>query len=153
MVTVYGAAAARYTGAVDERRVRIGSLFEWVAAAACVGALLWIISVPIQRMIGPRVEAAIAETTKDTPPGVPSGATIVPVMLLMDGRELRQGDLHSKLETILPAAAAEGPAQISRAEFGERHTRSYMIDGARFYVVCERAQPNGAMKVAGIYLP
>ena len=42
---------------------------------------------------------------------------------------------------------------MSRGEFGERHTRAYLVDGTRFYVVCERLQREGPIRVAGVYLP
>jgi hypothetical protein len=87
------------------------------------------------------------------PPGVPSGATLVPVMLLLDGREVRQGDLHTRLDTVLPLRLAEGPPIVSSAQFGDRHTRAYRVNGTRVYIVCERMEPEGQMKVAGIYLP
>jgi hypothetical protein len=140
---------------VDERWFRVGAIFEWVAAAVAVVLLLWAVSVPIQRTFGPGVQAAIAEVdlTKDTPPGVPLGATLVPVMLLLDGRELRQGDLHARLEAVLPAKLLEGPPVVSAGQFGDRHTRTYRINSTQVFVVCERAEPNGQMKVAGIYLP
>ena len=87
------------------------------------------------------------------PPGVPAGATSVPVMLLLDGREIRHGDLHSRLDQVLPSKLADGPPLVSAGEFGDRHTRAYIADGIRFYVVCERREANGPMRVAGIYLP
>ena len=127
-------------------------MLEWLAAALAVLGLLWIISGPVTRMLGPRVEASLVDH-KDLPPGVPSGATVVPVMLLPDGRELRQGDLHTRLEEILPARLADGPPQVSDGPFGNRHTRAYAVAGTKFYVVCERNEPNGQMRVSGIYLP
>ena len=138
---------------MEDRRLRAASLFEWLAAACAVLGLLWVISVPVQRMLGPRVEAAIGAANQNTPSGVPPGATLVPVMLLLDGREIRQGDLHTRLEEILPARLAEGPAHLSHGQFGDRYTRAYALNGTKFYVVCERPEPNGQLKVAGIYLP
>ena len=131
------------------------SLVEWLAAALCVIALLWIISVPIQRVLGPSVQAAIADAdvSNQTPPGVPAGATVVPVMLMLDGKEIRQGDLRSKVDEILPKRFVDGSAVISSSQYGERRTMPYLVNGVRFYVVCERLEPNGQMKVSGIYLP
>jgi hypothetical protein len=140
---------------VDERWFRIGAIFEWITAAVAVLLLLWVGSVPIQRALGRGVQAAIAEADlgNDTPPGVPASATLVPVMMLLDGREVRQGDLHTRLDVVLPPKLAEGPPLVSTGQFGDRHTRSYRIDGTYVYVVCERVEPNGQMKVSGIYLP
>ena len=138
---------------MEERRVRIVALFEWIAAATAVALLVWLISVPIQRALGPGVEAALVEAPTHNPPGVPANASNVPVMLLGDGREIRHGELHTRLSTLLPERLADGPQQVSSGEFGERHTRAYVVDGIKFYVVCERTEPGGPVRVSGIYLP
>lgn len=137
---------------MEERRFRIGSFFEWIAAAGGVLGLVWLISVPVQRLIGPRVEASI-DAPAPLPPGVPGGASSVPVMLLLDGREIRHGDLHSRLVQILPEKLVDGPVVRSNSELGDRHTRAYVVNGMKFYVVCERTEPGGPMRIAGIYLP
>jgi hypothetical protein len=126
-----------------------------MAAALGVIALLWVISVPVQRLLrGPRVEAAISVETHTTlPPGIPAGATNVPVVLLLDGGEIRQGDLATKLDEIVPVKYATGPVYVSRGEFGDRRTRGYLVNGARFFVVCERSAPLAPMRIAAIYLP
>jgi hypothetical protein len=140
---------------VEERRFRIGALVEWFLAAAAVFLVLWIASAAIQRVMGRGLHAAVVQAPliPNTPPGVPAGATLVPVVLLLDGREVRQGDLHTRLDSVLPATLAEGPPVTSNAQFGERHTRAYRIDRSTIYIVCERTEPNGPVRVAGIYLP
>ena len=137
---------------MEERHFRVGSFFEWIAAAAGVMLLVWLISVPVQRIIGPRVEASIDAPTP-LPPGVPGGAANVPVMLLLDGREIRHGELHSRLVQLLPEKFVDGQIIRSVGQFGERHTRAYVINDMRFYVVCERTEPGGPLRIAGIYLP
>jgi hypothetical protein len=138
---------------VEERRLRIGSsLAEWLVAALAVVGLLLLISGPLRRMMGPRVEASLVDQ-RDLPPGIPTSATVLPVMLLPDGRELRHGDPHARLEQVLPTRLADGPPQVSNGAFGDRVTRTYILSGVRFFVVCERSEPNGPMKVSGIYLP
>jgi hypothetical protein len=137
---------------VEERRFRIGSFFEWLAAAGGVAALVWLISVPVQRVLGPRVEASI-DAPAPLPPGVPGGATNVPVVLLLDGREIRHGELHSRLVQVLPEKLVDGPIVRSNGELGERHTRAYTINGMKFYIVCERVEPGGPLRISGIYLP
>jgi hypothetical protein len=138
---------------VEERRLRVGSLFEWLAAALALAVLVWLVYTPIQRVLGPRVEASLVDVPVARPPGVPAGATSMPVMLLLEGREIRVGLPHNRLVQILPDSLATAPILRSNAEFGERHTRTYMVDGRKFYVVCERREPGGALRVAGIYLP
>lgn len=137
---------------MEERRLRVGSFLEWIAAAAGVAAVVWLISVPVQRLLGPRVEASI-EAPPAMPPGVPGDAANVPVMLLLDGREIRHGELHTRLLQLLPERLVDGPIVRSNGEFGERHTRAYNVNGMKFYVVCERSEPGGPLRIAGIYLP
>jgi hypothetical protein len=137
---------------VDERRFRIGSVFEWTAAALGVALLMWMLLVPVQRLLGPGVEAAKVDTHAALPPGVGPGATSVPVMLLLDGREIRQGDLHTRLLQVLPEKLVSAPILRSAGEYGERQTRTYLLTGTKFYVVCERSEPGGPMRVSGIYL-
>lgn len=139
---------------MDERPLRVGSVFEWLAAAAGVLGLLYLVSMPLQRFARPGVEAANTETgSASTPPGVPNNAVSVPLILLRDGREIRQGDPHSRLVSVLPEKYTDGAHLLSQNEFGERQTRSYRVDGVRFYIVCERSERGGPMKVSGIYLP
>lgn len=138
---------------MEERRFRVSSLFEWLAAAFGVGALVWVISVPVQRVIGPGVEAAPVEEPSAAPAGIPPGATSVPVMYLLDGRQIRHGELHTRLRQLLPDELLTGPVVRGEGLYGERQTRAYIVDGARFFVVCERAVPGGPMRVAAIYLP
>jgi hypothetical protein len=138
---------------VEERRIRVGSLFEWIAAALGVIALIWMLSVPVQRMLGPRVEAALVEATATLPPGVPATATMVPLMILPDGREIRQFDLQSRLLQILPEKPGTVAVFRSDGQFGERQTRAYTMHGTKFYIVSERIEAGGPYRVSGIFLP
>jgi hypothetical protein len=138
---------------VEERRLRIGSFFEWLVAGVGVIALVWLVSVPVQRALGPRVDAALVDVPPGLPPGIPAGATSVPALVLLDGREVRNGVLLSRFNSIVPERFADGPAHVSTGEFGERRTRAYLIDGTRFYVVFERLERAGPMRITGVYLP
>jgi hypothetical protein len=138
---------------VENRRLRVGSFFEWLAAVVGVAAFAWVLSVPVQRLIGPRVQAGLVEEPAPLPPGVPSGATHVPVMYLLDGREIRHGELQSRVSQMLPDTLTTAPVVRGAGMFGERHTRAYRVDGTRFFVVCERMEAGGPMRVTAIYLP
>src|SRR5262245_26655334 len=89
-----------YTWPVEERPLRVGSFFEWIAAAAGVAALIWLLSVPFQRVIGPRVDAALVDVPTSLPPGVPPGAMNVPGIMLLDGRQIRAGDLQTRVTSL-----------------------------------------------------
>lgn len=137
---------------MEERQLRIGSLFEWAVAALGVLVAAWLISVPLQRVLGPQVEAARVDAALPLPAGVPPGATSVQVMLLLDGREIRVGELHARISQMLSEQSAVAPIVRSR-EDGERETHVYEVDGTRFYVVCERTEPGAPLRVSGVYLP
>jgi hypothetical protein len=137
---------------MEERRLRFGSLLEWIAAALGVVAAIWAISVPVARLTGPRVEASLIESRDGLPPGVPAGSTSVPVMLLRDGRAIRLGDLDTRLRQILPDRLREGDARTSTGEFGERQARSYRIDGSRVQVVIEPTERGGPPRITGIFV-
>jgi hypothetical protein len=138
---------------VEERRLRIASLFEWLVAAVGVIALVWLLSVPVQRALGPRVDAALVDVPPGLPPGIPAGANSVPALVLLDGREVRTGALLSRFNSLVPERFADGPAHVSAGEFGERRTRAYLVDGTRFYVVFERLERGGPMRITAVYLP
>ena len=137
---------------MEERRLRLGSFVEWVVAALGVVALGWVIAVPVARVTGPRVEAALVETREGLPPGVASDATSVPVMLLRDGRALRLGDLESRLRQVLPDRLADGVPHLSSGQFGDRQTRTYRVDGVRVQIVVERMERGGPPRVSGIFV-
>ena len=152
MTFTAGGPGARLAG-VEDRRFRVGSFFEWLVAAVGVATVVWLLSVPVQRVLGPRVEAALVEPPAPVPPGVPAGATNVPVMYLLDGREIRQGEIHTRLTKLLPDKLSTGPPIRAVAAVGERQTRGYRVDGTEFYVVCERVEAGGPLRVTAIYLP
>lgn len=145
-----GARSERYT-----RPVRLGSLIEWVVAAAGVVVIVWLLSVPAQRLLGPRVEAARGSTEVTLPPGIPTGALNVPVILLPDGRAVRQGLLHSRLLQVLSDKQLETAPRHSTGTgaTGTLETRTYIVDGIKFFVVCERSEGGGPLQVKGVWLP
>jgi hypothetical protein len=138
---------------VEDRRLRVGSFFEWLAAAVGVVVFAGLLSVPVQRLIGPRVQAALVDQPAPLPPGIPPGATHVPVMYLLDGREIRHGELQSRVSQMLPDTLITAAVVRGAGMFGDRHTRAYTVDGTRFFVVCERMEAGGPMRITAIYLP
>ena len=59
----------------------------------------------------------------------------------------------SQVDSLLPDSLAEGAPLLSTGGLGERRTRAYVADSARFYVVCERLEPGGPMKCRGYTFP
>ena len=136
---------------MDERRLRIGSLFEWPPAALGVAGSSGSSRFRFSDLSGPRVDAALVDVREKLPPGVPGGTTSVPVMLLLDGREIKLGDLETKVRSLLPQSRLRGPPIVTSAISANADLR-LRRRGSRFYVVCERAEPGGPMRVAGVYV-
>jgi hypothetical protein len=141
---------------MDGTRAPVSSLFEWLAALACILAVMAIGSV-LMRDIGTvtAVAPVIAheEALPDPPATVPPRSVSVPVLLLADGSELRVGDPASTASMHLGAAAEVAPPAIDRTTFGERVTRFYAQNGQRFVVVLQPLSGDRDVRVAAIYLP
>lgn len=138
---------------MNRRGVRLASLFEWLAAMGAVLALVWLAAVPVQRAIGPRVQAAIPELAPVLATGIPATALAVPVILLLDGREIRQGELQADVAARLHERDADGPVHTTTGAYGDRHVRTYRVDGIRFVLICEAQEAGGPMRVTALYLP
>lgn len=128
------------------------SVIEWGVAAAVLLALGWFSSDIARSWIVRKSEPAV-EVIAGVPPGVPTGATSVPLLLLLDGREIKIGMTQAQLRGVVGARLAVGEPQLSDGEQGERITQAYSDRGTRFYITTERTEPNGVMRVTGIYLP
>lgn len=130
----------------------IRSVLEWLGAAAIVVGVVWLASDRIRHWTGPRL-TAVEEAEPGGPPGIPAGATEVPLLLLLDGTEIKVGDSHARLVKLLDEKHATGPAQTIENDLGERWIRGYRHGTTRFIVVCERTKRSEPLKVAAIYLP
>jgi hypothetical protein len=76
----------------------------------------------------------------------------VPVLLLLDGRQVRVGDTVEEVATVLGRAAEVGRQVVDRGALGERLTRYYEHQGTKFLLVFEPFERRGALRVAAIYL-
>lgn len=130
----------------------VRSVLEWCGAAVLLLGVLWMASVLLRDWIAPRV-SLLGEAEPGEPVGVPDGATEVPLLVLLDGTEIKVGDAHARIVNVLDERHAIGPLQMTRGDFGERWTRAYQHGSTRFFVVCERTEPDDPFKVARIYLP
>jgi hypothetical protein len=135
-------------------RVRLGSAFEWLIAALFLMATVGVATLIIRelRMAPPAVVAAQPAAVATVPAGVPARAISVPVLLLLDGHQIRVGDTAEDVAKALGRNAEVGRQVADRGVLGERLTRFYEHGGTRFVLVFEPFERNGALRVAGIYL-
>jgi hypothetical protein len=136
-------------------RVRLGSAFEWFVAALFLVATLAVAALIVRELR--MAPAAVAQATADpgvaaVPAAVPARAISVPVLLLLDGHQIRVGDSAEEVARTLGRNAEVGRQLTDRGALGERLTRFYEHRGTRFVLVFEPFERNGALRVAGIYL-
>jgi hypothetical protein len=134
-------------------RARLGSALEWFVAAlfliATIGVALLIAR---ELRVAAPVAQAAPEASAVLPAAVPARAISVPVLLLLDGKEVRVGDPVDAVARTLGRSAEVGRQLVDRGALGERLTRFYEHSGTRFVLVFEPFERNGTLRVAGIYL-
>lgn len=130
----------------------MGSFVEWIAAALVATAVLWVGFT----WAGPwltRAPATVSVEANQVPAGVPGNAQPVPLLVLVDGTAIRVGDTQVDIHARLGEAPDDPEPQASRGAFGDRLVRTYQRQGTRFFLVCERTEPGGPVRVSRIYLP
>jgi hypothetical protein len=134
-------------------RARLGSALEWLIAAAFLLATVAVATLIVRELrTSPRAAAAPQPAVSSLPPGIPTRAISVPVLLLLDGKEVRVGQSVDEVARVLGRAAEVGRQLADRGALGERLTRFYDHNGTRFVIVFEPFERNGGLRVAGIYL-
>ena len=142
---------------MEATRARFGSALEWILAAAFIVIAFVIGSIALRELrTGSATLPVIAHeaqaATAAPPAGVPARAVSVPVLLLSGGKEVRVGESVAAIAARLGREAEVGSQTVERARFGERLTRFYETEGARFVLVLEPFEEHGDPKVAAIYL-
>ena len=135
-------------------RARLGSALEWLIAAAFLMATVAVATLIVRELrTAPRAAGSVSEPASlSLPAGVPTRAISVPVLLLLDGKEVRVGQSVDHVSRALGRASEVGRQLADRGALGERLTRFYDHNGTRFVLVFEPFERNGALRVAGIYL-
>jgi hypothetical protein len=139
---------------MDAASARRNSAVEWVVAAAFLIATLVVGSLIVRELRTVRaVSAAPAEAPEPAlkPNAVPHDAVSVPVLLLLDGKQLRVGQESAEVDRLL-GTGGRAAEQTDRGALGPRVTRFYDYGGTRFVVVFEPFERNGTLRVAGIYI-
>lgn len=139
---------------MDATRPRLGPALEWLIAAAFLLATLAVASLIVQELRAARAVAPVQQAAEPgaLPPSIPMRAISVPVLLLLDGKQLRVGDTLEQVAGLLGRSAEVGSQDVSRGPLGERLTRHYDHAGTRFILVFEPFEQNGRPRVAAIYI-
>jgi len=141
---------------MEATHVRYESFLEWAVAVAFSVATIAVGTLVVREFrtvsAGTRVIARETPPPPDAPPGVPSRAVSVPVLLLSDGKDVRVGDSLAAIAARLGRQAESGVQSIDETPQGERLTRFYDYAGTRFALVFESFEAGGERRVAAIYL-
>ena len=133
---------------------RFGSVIEWGVAAIFLLAALFIGSLIVrERTVSTAAVAPVEEAElMALPAGVPARAISVPVLLLLDGKEIRVGDTATHVAALLGRAAEVGKQHVDRGSLGDRLTRFYEHASTQFLLVFEPFERHGEPRVSAIYL-
>jgi hypothetical protein len=107
-------------------RVRLGSALEWFVAALFLVATFAVAALIVREMrVAPAAvaQAAPEPTTYAIPAAVPSRAISVPVLLLLDGKQIKVGDSVETVAATLGRSAEVGRQLVDRGALGERLPR------------------------------
>jgi hypothetical protein len=134
-------------------RVRVGSVVEWGIAAACIVAAFSLGAVALQEVRTIRAITPVMAGERvpiEVPPGIPSGSTAVPMLVLRGGTRLDVGERAADAAGKVNGWQV-GADTIEHSATGDRVTRSYDDGNERFLLVIE---PGGGSEpqVAAIYL-
>jgi hypothetical protein len=136
-------------------RVRLEPAIEWLVAAVFLVATLGVASLIVRELrTAPAAvtPAAVVTMPAALPAAVPERAISVPVLLLLDGRQVKVGDTVEQVASVLGRAAEIGRQVVDRGALGERLTRYYEHQGTKFLLVFEPFERRGELRVAAIYL-
>ena len=146
---------------MEVTRARFGSLLEWALAAVCAVAIAALVSFVIQALRTPagivrvNVEAAEAGLSPrpDPPAAIPSRAVSVPLLLLIDGTEVRVGEREATISAKVKKAWQTGVDTLERTTAGNRITRAYDDGFRRFLLVFDPPEDAADLRLSAIYLP
>lgn len=140
---------------MDATRVRFGSAFEVIVAGGFLAATFIVGSLIVRELRidrSPLPDRVEEPAPSAIPSAIPTQAISVPVLLLLDGKEIRVGDTIEHIAKLLGPGADVGERGRERGPIGDRVTRLYEHAGTRFLLVLEPFEAKGQLRVAGIYL-
>jgi hypothetical protein len=140
---------------VEVTRARLGSVVEWMIAAACILAALGVGAVGVRELrTVPALTPVIAEAAPipEPPPAVPSRAVSIPMLVLATGVQLRVGEHATAVAARLDPAWQVGTDALERRGDGERLTRTYDDGVTHFLIVFDRPVPGADLRVSAIYV-
>ena len=133
---------------------RASSIVEWLLAAAGIIGVLWAAASWVRPYVDPALDTHTDVFAGEAvPEGVPSGAVSTPLLVLEDGLEVRVGMSEQELAEAVKHCEPLGQPQVSAGAYGRRTLRAFAHQRTRFYVVSESTEPDGPVRVSGVFVP
>jgi len=130
------------------------SLSEWLLALGILAGVVWA-GGPVLRRVAPLPAGNVTLVESDLPAlpdGVPQGASNVPLVILLDGTEVRVG--MSEQDLMVPALSrwSAGASTVEKGVIGDRIITPYRSGPLSFWIVLDRIDESREREVTAIYV-
>jgi hypothetical protein len=130
------------------------SLAEWVLALGVLAGAIWVGGPVVQRLAPPGSTSVtlVESALPDLPGDVPDDAQSVPLLMLLDGGEVRLGMSEKAFNARPFSRLTAGPVAIEKGVIDDRMVLPFRSGRTRFWVVLDRTEPGRERLVTAIYV-
>jgi len=130
------------------------SLTEWLLALGVLAGVVWA-SGPVVRRLIPTSSGTVVLVESDLPAlptGVPAGAASTPLVILVDGTEVRLGMTEPELRREPLSRWTAGPPVVEKGIIGDCLILPFRAGRTSVWVVLDRIAQNRERQVTAIYV-
>ena len=130
------------------------SLAEWVLALGVLAGVVWVGGPVVQRLapLGSTSVTLVESALPDLPGDVPGDAQSVPLLMLLDGGEVRLGMTEKAFSARPFSRLTAGPVAIEKGVIDDRLVLPFRSGSSRFWVVLDRTEAGQERLVTAIYV-
>ena len=130
------------------------SLAEWVLALGVLAGVVWVGGPVVQRLapLGSTSVTLVESALPDLPGDVPGDAQSVPLLILLDGGEVRLGMTEKAFSARPFSRLTAGPVAIEKGVIDDRLVLPFRSGSSRFWVVLDRTEAGQERLVTAIYV-
>ena len=130
------------------------SVLEWVLALGVLVGAVWVGGPVVQRLAPPGSTSVtlVESALPDLPGDVPDDAQSVPLLLLLDGSEVRLGMSEQAFHGRPFSRLIAGPVAVEKGVIDDRMVLPFRMGRSRFWVVLDRTEPGRERRVTAIYV-
>jgi hypothetical protein len=130
------------------------SLAEWVLALGVLTGAAWVAGPVVRRLapLGSSSVTLVESALPDLPGDVPDDAQSVPLLMLLDGGEVRLGMSEEAFGARPFSRLRDGPVAVEKGVIDERRVLPFRSGRSRFWVVLDRTEAGRERLVTAIYV-